>query len=462
MGWVTALALIVATTGACSGTAADPPRNPSGGSGGTPSGGGGGKPNGGGTHAGGQGGTAAAASAGTDSGGAGAGGSTGGMGAAPAVFDSSDLQLNDVSVLFPLPSSAAEQSDGLLAMTAKGARGELLPKRMFEELPSIFGSVASDLIGATNSASYDNLRVVAMRIDPCFAELEPPASGQGCRNQVRLVVQETEVGSAFDSGLHLFYAVSREEVLELVRAIGGLRQKLAVSRALGKLQPHPLMVEQGLAGEMASGVRAAILAHAGSENLVRITRMTQNNGPFWDFSGFEVESGKLVPMHIPTLPADGDAKQTIERNFGAFQGLEANPPSGSTDEITLLSRPTEASALSESERAAKLTSLLRVENPGAHSPDTIDCASCHAATPIKKLVVEPHGWSTAGLPAFEPNAARFDREALEPSYDGDTTPIMNVHAFSYFGAGLGISQRVVNESAAIVDYLSKQDFGAVE
>ena len=72
------------------------------------------------------------------------------------------------------------------------------------------------------------------------------------------------------------------------------------------------------------------------------------------------------------------------------------------------------------------------------------------------------GWSRAGLPAFEPNSELFDSAELEPSYDGDTKPIMNVHAFSYFGAGLAISQRVVNESAAIVDYLSKQDFGSAE
>ena len=36
---------------------------------------------------------------------------------------------------------------------------------------------------------------------------------------------------------------------------------------------------------------------------------------------------------------------------------------------------------------------------------------------------------------------------------------MNVHSFSYFGKGLGISQRVVNESAAVVDYFSRQSFG---
>ena len=398
-----------------------------------------------------------------DRGGAGSGGAGATGGGGTLAFDPRDLQLNDVSVLFPLPRNAEEQSQGLLAMTSAGPRGELLPQAVFDELPSIVGSVPSQLIGGDSTAPYANLRVVAMRVDPCFAALDPPASGEGCQNQLRLVVQETEVGSAFDSGLHLFYAISREELLELVRAIAGLRQKLGASQVLGKLQPHPLMVKQGLAGEMASGVRAAILAHAGSSRLVRITRMTQHGGPFWEFNGFDIEGGKLTPLPIANLPSARNATQTIERSFGSFKGLTFDPPSASTDDIAVLSQVEQASSWSAPEREAKLTALLRIENPHVHSPNTIDCASCHAATPIQKLVVESMlGWSRAGLPAFEPNSELFDSAELEPSYDGDTKPIMNVHAFSYFGAGLAISQRVVNESAAIVDYLSKQDFGSAE
>ena len=60
---------------------------------------------------------------------------------------------------------------------------------------------------------------------------------------------------------------------------------------------------------------------------------------------------------------------------------------------------------------------MRVENPADESPNTIDCASCHFATPTEELV---------GSPLF--------------SFDDRTSP----SSFQPDG---------VNESAAIVEYL---------
>src|SRR5687768_15434228 len=44
------------------------------------------------------------------------------------------LGLNDVSVLVPLPASTS--SAGYLKPRSKGARGELLPEAVFDEVPS--------------------------------------------------------------------------------------------------------------------------------------------------------------------------------------------------------------------------------------------------------------------------------------------------------------------------------------
>ena len=112
-----------------------------------------------------------------------------------------------------------------------------------------------------SDAAFSNLRVVGMRIDPCFAALSPAADGVGCQNQLRLVVQEVVNGTIYDSALHLFYAISREEVTQLVKVTAGLRQALKPKRRLGQLQPHPIMVEQGPDGSRCLGLR-----HPGQNN----------------------------------------------------------------------------------------------------------------------------------------------------------------------------------------------------
>ena len=57
----------------------------------------------------------------------------------------------------------------------------------------------------------------------------------------------------------------------------------------------------------------------------------------------------------------------------------------------VLMNPPQAKELTGAQQLAKLRSLGRVENPGAHSPNTVDCVTCHVATPALKLVVEPGG-----------------------------------------------------------------------
>lgn len=379
----------------------------------------------------------------------------GGGGAHPS--PTGPLQLNDVSLLFPLPGADDTLASGLLAASAQGEHGQLLPKSLYEGVGPIAGSSGGGVPGAQLTAAYQDLRIVGLRIDPCFASLAPPSDGAGCQNQLRLVAQEVVAGEAADSALHLFYSVSRDELLELARGVALLREQYAAGKRLGKLAPHPIMVEQGLAGGMAAGVRQLVLAHAGAQNLTRITRLSARGGPFWDFSGFDVKDGAVVSFPIPTL--EGEVAQRFERNFGSIETEQPKvvPASGSADDFTRLLTVSTAQGLSAGERTNLLTSLLRVENPGHHSPDTIDCVTCHLATPTVKLVVEPI--LKTELPDV-PERFRSDPEVvpaseLEPTFE-DREPLTNVHAFSYTGRSVGINQRTVNESAAVVAYLSRR------
>ena len=372
-------------------------------------------------------------------------------------------QLNDLSILFPLAHTSSEYATGYLSPSSSGARGELLPRALYDATSGIFGSAGDQM-----PAPYANFRVVSMRVDPCFAELAPSPHGDGCKNQIRLVVQELKLdgsgASAFDSAIHLFYDLTREELAGVVRALVALRASNSSGERLGALAPHPIMVKQGLTGAMAAGVRALILSVAGKDNLSRITFMSGNAGsrwnfgtqdPPWIFEGYDVQAAGLVPMAIPTLPPDNGNLQFLIFSFTPALKGQAVSATASADKLDPFFDPSSATvSLTPAQRAATYDSLLKIENPTTHSANTIDCVSCHIAHPLAKLVAEPKfSFSPTGNPRnFVPDGVSVLPNEMSATFDDAGR--LNVHAFSYDGTRPGISQRTVNETAAIVAYVN--------
>src|SRR5262249_17418528 len=95
------------------------------------------------------------------------------------------LDVNDVSILFPLPKKQTDASL-LLSLDASGPNGPLLAKDAFAELLS-FAHPEDDKTFAENHFDDPaNWRIVAMRVEAC-AKLDPKAAA--CATQVRLVAQ---------------------------------------------------------------------------------------------------------------------------------------------------------------------------------------------------------------------------------------------------------------------------------
>jgi hypothetical protein len=345
-------------------------------------------------------------------------------GVAPLV-DASDepvpatvARMNDVSILFPLPASADELGL-LLAPSASGSRGVLFPSDLYASEPIPFARGGPT---PTTYVPYGDLRVVAMRIDPCFASLAPDPHGVGCTAQLRLVFQRvTELNDAAfadDSAMHLFYDLARDEFLALARALVALRIANDQGDELGPLAPHPIMVRQGLGGVMSQGVQSLILQYAGEQNLVRMAQADLVVDPDlggWDMSVFDLGNtpDAAIPRAIPSI-ADVDGGSIFVE--GVLAPLFPSPSSTfgysvrfssittSADNISPLGNG-DAGGLAVPDRQAALDALARVENPRDNSADTIDCLGCHMAAP-------------------------------------------------YLGARPQISQRVVNETAAVVEYLN--------
>ena len=132
------------------------------------------------------------------------------------------------------------------------------------------------------------------------------------------------------------------------------------------------------------------------------------------------------------------------------------PTTISTDNLTPLASGMTAD-LSAADVEAAFDALVRVEHPGDNSPDTIDCGSCHLATASELLIAKPKfGLDDRTSPlAFQPDGIHVLASDMTPTFDTTSSARVNMHAFSYVGRGASINQRVVNESAAVVEYLNQ-------
>jgi hypothetical protein len=388
-------------------------------------------------------------------------------------------QMNDVSILFPLPQTAADIGS-LLAPSATGARGTLVPQALYTsvaELPgsTITGAPPLNGLAGYSIASYDDLRVVSVRIDPCFAVMHPDPHGAGCPPQVRLVLEEvraTDGGApqAFDSALHAIYSLPRNELLTLARKLVALRQANdAANASAGPLGPHPVMVQQGLAGAMSAGVQKLILQYVGEENLVRVAMFGTDDQLNWTFRANDLTdggAGTTVPLVIPGENVGDPHIQTLNSAsrppdaapLGPFAlGWFFQVTIASPDDIEPLGGADEDPSTQMSNDA--FAALLRLEDPTQRTFDTTDCGSCHLTTPLAKLIALPEGnddttTATSGNEGrFAPDGKSVTAADVATTYDL-TLPRIDLHAFSYDTTSPTVNQRVANETAAIVEYFA--------
>lgn len=356
-------------------------------------------------------------------------------------------QVNDVSIMFPLAKTKAAFDRGYLSP------GNLLPKTVYERA---FGPPGTLQVGGTPAApALAGLKLVAVRFDPCFANSNP------CKNQMRLIFQTLTFAAnkttAADDAVHVFYSLTREELTGAVRKMIDLRRRKAADRRLGALGPHPALktANGDLDAATAGEVNALVTSLAKADKLVQFTQFAPSGlDTTWNFSGFDVE--KNAAMKIPSLPAGEDTHVAFFAGFTAGQ-LEGDPafvPASTApaiDNIQDLGNRARANAAGASGRARAFAALNRLENPTMHTPDTTDCASCHAVEPVRKLIGKQHYASEMAAAKTHAFAAN---ETYVPAADlaapASTDAGINVHMFSYKGQTPSVHRRTINESAAIV------------
>ena len=353
------------------------------------------------------------------------------------------LSLNDLSVLLPLPRDLSERSL-LLQPKDRGSFGDLIPMAIYKKLPQLLPESA-------NSVPYRNsLRVIAIRIDPCFFEGVGP---QACRHQIRLVwqpvVQDSTGVTTRDAAVHSFYEMNEVDFSRLWPQWRTLFSGLAAD----PLQVQPQLRKEGLHGPTWRALRDLVLKTCGAQNLVRVTTMALFSGEeLWIFQGFDVVQGQVQEIKIPRIQETAQALVIGGPSFKAYTGIMAPSPEQDSQLASLVqnsfaflkTRP-------EVEVKELMNRLYEYENPLKHNPGTLDCASCHVAQ-------QALSWGQQNY-SFWDWKNGFDKFSykstwnLEPSIPS-VLKTNQLRAFGYFTNQPAISQRVINETAEAANWFS--------
>jgi hypothetical protein len=386
----------------------------------------------------------------------GADGSTGGDGGRPDAPAQAPervpgvLGMNDVSILFPLPTVAT--MDRLLSIDSVGGRGVLLPERLRAMVPQFFTA------GPMDPARLRAGRVVAARVDPCFRERVD--GGEACRHQVRLVLQPLAFATGTDdatrgedAAMHLFYDLDDRAFRALLVDLVALRARTPELQTDGPLGVHPALAARGVAGAFADELEGILLARIGGENLSRVAMMglgeMRNQ---WTFASLDVVDGAPRPVPIPavggasvTMSSAVPAGGAIEDDVTARVGVSGAP----SDDLLLLLRSDDARSAPRAAVEAAAGAAVRIENPTRHGAGTVDCVSCHVASNARHWAQRALGVDTRESPD------RY-RSALDLTLTSEATRDRTVmRAFGWSHTQRAISQRTVNETAAALDELRR-------
>ncbi|MDX2091416.1 MAG: hypothetical protein SFX73_26385 [Kofleriaceae bacterium] len=361
-----------------------------------------------------------------------------------------ELHPLDTAILFPLPERM--ESDHLLRTDDAGAHGALLPDHAVAQLPAL---------GSTRNAELvPRLRLVAANVDPCFPSgKEGAVDAQGaslCRPQLRYIfqplVEQNGTVTTEDVTVHTFYEMDRATFVELVADLRAARtEELADDEPI---DVHPILRAQGPEGPYAKALETVMLDYAGAANLVKVTFIGLRGGGIgWQMGGVDFDGMTPTDMVVPETSV---TRQELVNNATSGELDAAVDPETrfSTSMVPLLDSAA-ARASTDAELRQAFRNALEIDNPATDlNPDTVDCASCHLATPARS-------WAERNLGFV---AAEYEEAYSHPRWNLESRSqtkanTQSMRCFGYFGRDVAISHRTINEAAAVADAINHAYLG---
>jgi hypothetical protein len=406
----------------------------------------------------------------------------------------SHLDVNDVSILFPPPKTAADV-DALIAADEKNAGGTetFWPAGDFQTVLNHAQNLTlNDSAGKGHTITFGsfkdafnnlhNWKVVGIRVDPSAPSASPDVIRIfGSSPQIRLIVQPVTLDApntvhVHDFTAHLVYNFTepagpaipggglspakpdKQEfgniVADLV-ALKAIADKAGVMTD-GALSDHPAL--KAKVPEFQAKIRSILASHLKAGQLLAAAFMgVENQQEPWIFFAMNRDpaSGKLATSSLPTL--GGTATQMLI--FGA--GPSVVPASHPTNvnlqlgvsTASLFPDPTPDALKSTPFSDSPLPTLSDIPdliaNPRIAHFFNSDCISCHTESTRRKLLSLP------------PAAARFHYSPPKgiSGVSPDKLPgsKWNVRNFGWGPDGQPtVSQRTANESADAADLINRE------
>ncbi len=336
------------------------------------------------------------------------------------------IDLHDLAILYPLPRTREAGEASWIRAGSVAREGALVPRSAFSLL---FPSGRTD--GALPS-TYEDLALVAVRIDPCY--MRPSA----CEPQVRAVFQgvswaaATERWVVSDGAVHVTYTVSHHELRALTDGLVAARSEAIA----GPLGPHASITREGPSGPFATKLRTLWLSYLGEARTTVVTGYdhTELEGEHrWTFAKVERFGAAFVASRIPTTSSFTEVvhgSSPRDSWDASFASVEVEP---TKDAVTALVGRARSTSSGPSLTAA-YEGARRVVGPSRHDESTTTCANCHLAEGALAV------------------AARYGMDATasasSPARGDVRTSVSNLHAFGYLDRDPAIAERTAAEIAA--------------
>lgn len=350
--------------------------------------------------------------------------------------------MNDLTILLPLPrqSEVAE----MLSPASSGDKGILLPKEAYSRLPRLLDDEkVTDIYNLM-------LKVIAVRLDPCFVEGRGPVA---CKRQIRMVWQplyeyDGEI-VARDAAIHTFYEFSELQW----RAVIAAWATLETAEAAQPLQIHTIVQAQGYQGTYWQNLKKILLTFCGQKNLTRATAMNVMNGEqVWAFAGIDIAANQMTAIQIPRI---GRTVQGVIMGTANTDEFTGSLRPGPTEDPVLETLLQDSMAMKQNEREVKelLHRVMAMQNPKMNNPGTLDCVSCHVAQSVQEWARKNFAkWDWQNDFLIETYTSRLDlSNASERPYKTN-----HFRALGYFHNRAMISDRVINETAETTATLNRR------
>lgn len=298
-------------------------------------------------------------------------------------LEARELSINDLSILSPLPKNEIELNQMISLDDRK-----YLPENYLNLLPN------SLFIAISTAYTISNMKLIALRIDPCFRV------NNLCQPQIRLIWQEIGYAESYgvpmprlgleskDVALHTFYNISDSDFVDIKNLFASNDSSLS-ENYYDQLQVNPILNNERFNGKYYKLISNMLLKYCNRNSLWRMTYMkTLPGGDIWEFGGFNINNENSTPIMIPNLNAQKEVFKIslAVMDLDRYSGGEISPKLNS--EYVLLNFLQDSNSFKRNsvERQDVIKLVSEINNPKLRSPENTDCVSCHVANSAENIL----------------------------------------------------------------------------